>query len=218
MYDNATIWKRLPHSGPLHMGIHRSPVNSPQNRAIIGGGGGGFGQLLFNLSNKQSNCWYLRRCHVTVIWSIVFCSNDGTLKLDETVSVGRIQSNKNSIVASLNFIFGNGSDIADLSSHHIFEVQLNHNCSDVTVVTANIELKSFPDSKVRWPNMGPSGADRTQVGPMLASLTLLSGLGSISPAPISARTRALHAEFDALSKWFIYHDFTMKSMWANAIH
>ena len=38
----------------------------------------------------------------------------------------------------------------------------------------------FPDSKVYGANMGPtwgpSGADRTQVGPMLASWTLLSGL------------------------------------------
>ena len=32
-----------------------------------------------------------------------------------------------------------------------------------------------PDSKVHGANMGPSGADRTQVGPMLAPWTLLSG-------------------------------------------
>ena len=31
-----------------------------------------------------------------------------------------------------------------------------------------------PDSKVHWANMGPSGADRTQVGPMLAPWTLRS--------------------------------------------
>ena len=34
---------------------------------------------------------------------------------------------------------------------------------------------SYPDSKVHGANMGPSGADRTQVGPMLASWTLISG-------------------------------------------
>ena len=33
-----------------------------------------------------------------------------------------------------------------------------------------------PDSKVHGANMGPSGADRTQVGPMLAPWTLLSGV------------------------------------------
>ena len=32
-----------------------------------------------------------------------------------------------------------------------------------------------PDSKVHEANWGPSGADRTQVGPMLAPWTLLSG-------------------------------------------
>ena len=34
----------------------------------------------------------------------------------------------------------------------------------------------FPDSTVHPANMGPSGADRTQVGPVLAPWTLLSGL------------------------------------------
>ena len=34
----------------------------------------------------------------------------------------------------------------------------------------------FPDSKVHGPAWGPHGADRTQVGPMLAPWTLLSGL------------------------------------------
>ena len=35
---------------------------------------------------------------------------------------------------------------------------------------------NFPDSKVNGANMGLSGADRTQVGPMFALWTLLSGL------------------------------------------
>ena len=34
----------------------------------------------------------------------------------------------------------------------------------------------IPDSKVHGANMGPSGADKTQVGPMLAPQTLLSGM------------------------------------------
>ena len=33
----------------------------------------------------------------------------------------------------------------------------------------------YPDSKVHGDNMGPSRADRTQVGPMLAPWTLVSG-------------------------------------------
>ena len=31
------------------------------------------------------------------------------------------------------------------------------------------------DSKVHWANMGPPGADRTHVGPMLAQWALFSG-------------------------------------------
>ena len=38
-----------------------------------------------------------------------------------------------------------------------------------------VRCKKGPDSKVHGANMGPSGADRTQVGPMLAPWTLLSG-------------------------------------------
>ena len=35
---------------------------------------------------------------------------------------------------------------------------------------------NVPDSKVHWPTWGPSGADRTQVGPILGPWTLLSGV------------------------------------------
>ena len=40
---------------------------------------------------------------------------------------------------------------------------------------------NFLDSKVHGANMGPSGADRTQVGPMLAPWTSLSGFALASP-------------------------------------
>ena len=39
------------------------------------------------------------------------------------------------------------------------------------------DLGNFLDSKVYGANMGPSGSNRTQVGPMLAPWRLLSGLG-----------------------------------------
>ena len=39
----------------------------------------------------------------------------------------------------------------------------------------NYFLLHTPNSKVVGANMGPSGADRTQVGPLLATWTLLSG-------------------------------------------
>ena len=41
--------------------------------------------------------------------------------------------------------------------------------------SASLGLLSTPDSKIHGANMGPSGADRTQVGAMLAPWTLLSG-------------------------------------------
>ena len=37
-------------------------------------------------------------------------------------------------------------------------------------------VQDLPDSKVHGANMGPSGADSTQVGPMLAPWALLFGL------------------------------------------
>ena len=42
------------------------------------------------------------------------------------------------------------------------------------------KTKRDPDNNVHGANMGPSGADRTQVGPMLAAWTLLSGWATIS--------------------------------------
>ena len=41
------------------------------------------------------------------------------------------------------------------------------------------QLVSIPDGKTYWANMGPPGADRTQVGPMLSPLTLLSGYSTL---------------------------------------
>ena len=46
-------------------------------------------------------------------------------------------------------------------------------------------LNAYLDSKVHGANMGPSGADRTQVGPMLAPWTLQSGYLSIWPGALS---------------------------------
>ena len=39
-----------------------------------------------------------------------------------------------------------------------------------------VREQAIPDSKVHGANMGPSGADRTKVGPVLAPWTLLSGI------------------------------------------
>ena len=62
------------------------------------------------------------------------------------------------------------------------------------------------DSKVHGANMGPSGADRTQVGPMLAPLTLLSGecindqTGSHSHIIRFASNIPTHFEYNHLAK------------------
>ena len=43
-------------------------------------------------------------------------------------------------------------------------------------IKAEFYEKGVPDNKVHGVNMGPSGADRTQVGPMLSPWILLSGM------------------------------------------
>ena len=48
-------------------------------------------------------------------------------------------------------------------------------------------ISGFPGSNVMGPTWGPSGADRTQVGPMLAPWTLLSGLIKTRPAMYNQR-------------------------------
>ena len=50
---------------------------------------------------------------------------------------------------------------------------------------SNLFSSSTPNSKVHGPTWGPSGADRTQVSPMLAPWTLLSGTWGIYPLLLS---------------------------------
>ena len=49
---------------------------------------------------------------------------------------------------------------------------------NIHMLNNEMSLISIPDSKVHGANMGPTWADRTQVGPMLAPWTLLSGMSS----------------------------------------
>ena len=44
-----------------------------------------------------------------------------------------------------------------------------------SLLLTETQFNPIPDSKANEANGGPSGADRTQVGPMLDPLTLLSG-------------------------------------------
>ena len=57
----------------------------------------------------------------------------------------------------------------------------------ITRIKASFQYKAlhFPDSKVYGANMGPPGADRTQVGPMLAPWTLLSELIQVKISELS---------------------------------
>ena len=56
-----------------------------------------------------------------------------------------------------------------------------HRVSFAHVIRPDMANLGLPDSKVPGPTWGPSGADRTQVGPMLAPWTLLSGLLTVAP-------------------------------------
>ena len=47
---------------------------------------------------------------------------------------------------------------------------------NMSICLSKFSKSTIPDSKVHGPKWGPSGADRTQVGPMLAPWTLLSGM------------------------------------------
>ena len=55
------------------------------------------------------------------------------------------------------------------------------------------------------PTWGPSGADRTQVGPMLASWTLLSGKGYLNHQSLELALKSLTYKFSSLRpiNWFI---------------
>ena len=59
-----------------------------------------------------------------------------------------------------------------ISFHRLRTLQTLH--TQIMLSTPLIAMKD-PDRKVHGPTWGPSGADRTQVGPMLAPWTLLSG-------------------------------------------
>ena len=65
------------------------------------------------------------------------------------------------------------SDIVNLSCL-VSNVYFNVIVQDSLCV--NMDIGTIPRSNVMGPAWGPSGADRTQVGPMLAPWTLLSGI------------------------------------------
>ena len=46
----------------------------------------------------------------------------------------------------------------------------------MVIIVMMTVMNIIPNSKVHGANMGPSGADRTQVGPMLATWTLPTGI------------------------------------------
>ena len=76
-----------------------------------------------------------------------------------------------------------------------------------TLLSEGMCVRSNPNSKVHGASMGPSGADRTQVGPMLAPWTLLSGNPcglSMVVLPVAIRRRVFR------KKWLL--DFTIKIM------
>ena len=73
-------------------------------------------------------------------------------------------------------------DSCDVFSH-IFQGCFSNTCVSEAILQDTVKMVviwtqqhiTHPDSKVHGPTWGPSGADRTQVGPMLAPWTLLSG-------------------------------------------
>ena len=65
----------------------------------------------------------------------------------------------------------------DVTSESLSIIINEASCDTIQLSFGSIILaRRIPDSKVHGTNMGPSGADRTQVGPMLAPWTLLPGM------------------------------------------
>ena len=87
------------------------------------------------------------------------------------------------VVCEMLFISCRPQCVKDRTSHKMPH-QPSRVCSSgvpETVITTTWQqqrkyFSNIPDSKVHGTNMGPSGADRTQVSPMLAPWTLLSGI------------------------------------------
>ena len=76
--------------------------------------------------------------------------------------------------------------------------------------------RNYPDSKVHGANMGPSGADRTQMGPMLAPWTLLSGYIYIKSKPTKEIRNNLYiyhknTELCDVSTLTLYERFPLRS-------
>ena len=69
----------------------------------------------------------------------------------------------------------NAENVSIWWRHHPLIYPLKGSKSDIGLTPAAFIRSNTPDSKVRGANMGPSGTDRSQLGPVLAPWTLLSG-------------------------------------------
>ena len=89
------------------------------------------------------------------------------------------------------------SDMRNDTGWHARNRKPWHLCSTV------LKNRSLPDSKVHGANMGRSGAERTQVGPMLAPWTLLSGYfyTETSSQQVISATGSLSIKRSQLNNW-----------------
>ena len=82
----------------------------------------------------------------------------------------QVQLNKDILLPSLIFRLP-GSTLLNVLKHHSIHGCMSYHCGKKTTIHKPSLLANF-----MGPTWGPSGADRTQVGPMLAPWTLLSGI------------------------------------------
>ena len=124
-------------------------------------------------------------CWPSPIWQwfhISLKNSNFRLSACSCLSKWQLQSNDTFIdhVAVMNLISMRPQPISYLTCHNITGTWHFIGACVVRTYTGNPigDFKGggdYPDSKVHGPTWGRSGADRTQVGPMLAPWTLLSG-------------------------------------------
>ena len=78
---------------------------------------------------------------------------------------------------------------------------LSVSCSGIADDGLCMHLEGCPDSKVMGPSWGPSGADRTQMGPMLAPWILLSGCTLIHDNSLDKMTVILKTTCSSAFYW-----------------
>ena len=150
-------------------GIHRGPVNSPHKWPVT--------RKMFSFDDVIMWKYRLLNLHILIIDGL----SSGPLYLSYSKVHPDLTLHTTIFIISFFSLFGHSeSAMACLST------TVTKNRTGLLATRAPTQIARFVG-----PTWGPSGADRTQVGPMLAPWTLLSGHSSLSYMP---SPRLIHIE------------------------